>query len=86
MALPEGWRTIRLSDILPEDAIKKLVPALNAIQRSGERGKAAHERIMAVLAPHRQALLDKGVLPEYLAYVLLERASRGGDLPSLPLN
>lgn len=86
MALPEGWRSMRLMDLLPEKTIRKLVPVLNDIQKSGQHGKLAHDRVLEILEPHRVDLLAKDVLPEYLAYVLLAHIQRGGDLPSFPLN
>lgn len=56
-------KTRSLKDLLPDETIAAIVALANAGQRSARDFKP-------VLEPHRAELEKKGVLVEYLAYVL----------------
>lgn len=73
-----GWRSVSLRDILPEAAIDKLIPIMNKISQRKIDDIEGRKRILAVLEKHREELLKKEVLPEYLSYMLLAIAMRGG--------
>lgn len=55
--------TVRLGDLLPRDAVEKIYELANA-------GRYRKDDLMPILEPLRAELLAKGVLAEYLAYVL----------------
>jgi len=88
MAPPEGWRSVRLSDLLPSDVIDKLIPLMNQIQEKRLDISAGQKKILALLAPHREELERKGVLDAYLSYWLVNYAVNGPgrDLSNLMMN
>lgn len=53
----------KLGDLLPDDALEQLLALV-------KEGRYAKGDLTPVLEPHREALHAKGVLVEYLAYVL----------------
>lgn len=78
-------RTVVLSDLLPDGPLRKLVPILNMVYAGTLDVSAGKAKIMEVLEPHRESLLAKGVLAEYLAWYLVSHATQGGSMPDLPV-
>ena len=66
--LPEGWTTKTLGEILPEAAVGPVKLVVDGIKAG--RVQYPHPAFVAALDPYRDDLLAKGVLVEYLAYVL----------------
>lgn len=56
-------RQVRLDELLPDEMI-------NEIMRAGKRGTLTIAWLKDFLGQHREMLEAKGVLPEYLAYVI----------------
>ena len=60
---PEGWKQVTLSDILPDDAIAEISQLVILRQTTARDFKP-------VLEKHREHLLARGVVVDYLAYLL----------------
>lgn len=60
-------KRMNLSELIPQEAIDKLMDAIHAEYDSESD---FHEAVVAVLAEHKDSLLEKGVDHEYLAYAL----------------
>lgn len=76
--LPAGWRSAPLEEILPAEAVEDVRRVLEDFKR-GKLGPSPHAGLVEVLEPHREYLLEREVLVEYLAY-LLEHAVNSGTL------
>jgi hypothetical protein len=76
-AHPPGWKTMRLSDLLPEAAIADLTPVMNRLRDGILDQIEGRESILKILNGYREELLAKEVLPEYLSYVLVSLAMSG---------
>jgi hypothetical protein len=61
--MPEGWKTIKIGDILTVKQIKEVKDYLLSKD-------ATTEGLKEILKKHEKELLEKGVLPDYLAYYL----------------
>jgi hypothetical protein len=61
--MPEGWKTIKIGDILTVKQIKEVKNYLLSKD-------ATTEGLKEILKKHEKELLEKGVLPDYLAYYL----------------
>lgn len=62
-------RTVILAEIFDPEVVDRIVEILNG------PGGGLHRRLVLFLEPHRQHLLQQGLLVEYLAYYL-EAVSR----------
>lgn len=62
--LPEGWQTKKLADLLTEEQIEALELILSV------NDPLKWKLVRAYLRGLREELEAKGVVPEYLAYVL----------------
>ena len=88
MALPEGWRSVKMSDLLPGHVIDKLIPIMNRIQQGRLDLSAGRKQILALLTPLKAELEAKGVLDEYLSWWLVNAAVNwpGRDLSDCLMN
>lgn len=77
-------RSEKLSDLLPRKALKRLQPILARIAAGDLDLREGKDEIMKVLAPHKEDLLAKGVLDEYLAWYLVNLATRGAPPQDFP--
>lgn len=77
-------RNVKLQDLLPDSVIRKLEPVMNDLSQGvldTSKGKA---RILEILQPESAQLEAKGVLAEYLAWMLTAIATKsGGRLGSI---
>lgn len=67
-------RRAALGELLPIDAIEAIADLVLATPAGT---KEFHEKMVELLSPHRDDLLRKGVLVEYLAYALEAHVSGG---------
>ena len=79
-------RTVILGDLLPPGVTGQLAPIMNGIQEGRFDVVEGRRRILEVLEPHREELLAKEVLPEYLSWYLASNATAGGDVGDIGLN
>lgn len=77
--LPAGWRKMTLGDLLPKKIIQKLPELMNQIQSGQLSFSEGRKRLSALLEPEAKALLDKGVLKDYLVLVILNQAMTSGS-------
>lgn len=82
----QGMRTVILGDLLPPGVTGQLAPIMNGIQEGRFDVVEGRRRILEVLEPHREELLAKEVLPEYLSWYLASNATAGGDVGDIGLN
>ena len=68
--LPGGWKTAALGEILPEEAMEPVRRVLEDLKNRIIVGPEAHKKLVEALEPHREHLLAKEILVEYLAYWL----------------
>lgn len=82
-----GPRQIQLGELLSVEDMEKLVPILNEIRDRKIDDIVGRKKIMEILEPLREDLEKKGVLADYLSYVLLALAlhGEGGELGSASL-
>ena len=78
---PPGWRSMTLRELLPDAILKKLPAIMNSIAKGTLDFDAGQKKLAALLAPEEANLLAKGVLKDYLVYVLIHMAlkSPGGE-------
>ena len=80
-------RNLRLKDLLPDSVIHELEPVMNDIADGSIDTSEGKKRISAVLEPQRAELERRGVLADYLAWVLVSIASKsGGHLGSVQVS
>jgi len=60
---PYDWRSVKLEDILPQNAISEITEYLS-------RNDATIQGLYQILEKYRDELLRNGVYPKYLAYAL----------------
>ena len=86
--MPEGMRYVKLTDLLPDQVLKKLAPLMNRIGEGRMDPIEGRKALTVLLEPERADLEKKGVLVEYLSYFLLYAAQMGGggDLHDVQLN
>jgi len=78
MAEPDGGsREVKLGDLLSRETVDRLIPVMNRIRAGKTDPIAGKNEILGILNRVREELLAKGVLAEYLAYVLLSYAMSG---------
>ena len=63
-APPDTNRQVSLGELFDEQTVGLIVAELNSQQPE------LHRRLVGLLEPHRQRLLEQGLLVEYLAYYL----------------
>jgi len=68
---PESERVIQLGDLLPPEMFAKIEPVMKKIGRNQVDPGEGKRRILELLQPIKEDLLRKGVLDEYLAWVLV---------------
>lgn len=73
-----SMRHVKLEDLLPRDVIKKLEPIMNDLSQGKLDDSAGKKRILAILEPQRADLEAKGVLADYLAWMLVALAAQSG--------
>lgn len=80
--IPPGWKQMQLGDLLPQKDLEKFVRIMNRIRTKKVDDIVGRKEIMALLEPLREELEKKGVLADYLSYVLLAKAlqGEGGEL------
>jgi hypothetical protein len=66
LPVPPGWRKIDLKDLVTEEQSKDIWKIMN---ETGDSIKRVRE-LTAYLNGFREQLIDKNVLPEFLAYSL----------------
>lgn len=71
-------RHLKLKDLVSDEVIAQLEPVMNDIAEGKLDTGKGQKKLLEVLKPHAQDLLAKGVLADYLAWVLAAAASRGG--------
>ena len=80
-------RNLRLKDLLPDSVIHELEPVMNDIADGSIDTSEGKKRISEVLEPQRAELERRGVLADYLAWVLVSIASKsGGHLGSVQVS
>lgn len=67
----EGNRVIQLGDLLPPETFAKIEPLMKKIGRNQMDPGEGKRKILELLQPIKEDLLRKGVLDEYLAWVLV---------------
>lgn len=67
----EGNRVIQLGDLLPPGTFAKIEPIMKKIGRNQMDPGEGKRKILELLQPIKEDLLRKGVLDEYLAWVLV---------------
>ena len=63
----ESWKTVRMDELLTEDQVKMVTEILN---QGGTEFEKTHA-IRRYLAQFKEQLEAKGVLSDYLAYVIV---------------
>lgn len=83
-----GSREVKLGDLLSRETMDRIIPVMNRIRSGKTDPIAGKNEILGILDTVREDLLAKGVLAEYLAYVLLSYAMSGpgGDLNQAEFN
>jgi hypothetical protein len=71
-------RHMKIQDLLPQKAIDQVIPIMNRLQKNEINVSQGKEKILRVLEPHRQELLERGVVADYLAWYLAALATQGG--------
>ena len=85
--MAEPMRQVKLGDLLSEKALKELAPIMNKIQKGDLDAMAGYQEISKKLEPYKSDLERKGVLHQYLAYVLVHISMQhGGPLEDVTLN
>jgi|FLYN01.1.fsa_nt_gi hypothetical protein len=79
---PPGTRDLEMRDLLPEEAIERLVPVLNDLQTQRLSLTGSEAALLWVLNPYREILQEKGITPEYLARTLILHLKHGGAIAS----
>jgi hypothetical protein len=67
----EGDKVIQLGDLLPPAVFAKIEPIMKKIGRNQMDPGEGKRKILELLQPIKEDLLRKGVLDEYLAWVLV---------------
>jgi hypothetical protein len=80
-----SMRNVRLADLLSDETIRKLEPVMNDMAERKLDLSAGRKKIRAILEPEKEALEQKGVLADYLAWVLAA-AQGGGRLGSIQVS
>jgi hypothetical protein len=79
-----GTRNVKLEDLVSAGMMRKLEPVMNAIQKGKMDVGEGKKQILALLEAERLELEAKGVLADYLAWVLAATAAKsGGHLGSV---
>lgn len=79
-----GTRHMKLEDLVSHAMIKKLEPVMNAISQGKVDVSEGKKQLLKILESERQELEEKGVLADYLAWMLAAMAAKsGGHLGSL---
>lgn len=88
-SLPPGWRSVTLSDLLPNKILKKLPAIMNGIKNGTVDFESAKKKLSDLLAPEEAQLLAKGVVKDYLVYYLInmsQQSTHGEDVKDIGLN
>lgn len=85
MSMGNGsMRHVQLQDLVSLAVIKKLEPVMNGLQQGKIDVSEGKKKILEILEPERAQLLEKGVLADYLAWMLAGMAAKsGGHLGSI---
>jgi hypothetical protein len=79
-----SMRNVRLQDLLSDEVIRKIEPIMNSISSGKLDVSEGKKKILEILKPHRVELEQKGVLADYLAWMLAGMAAKsGGHLGSI---
>jgi hypothetical protein len=79
-----GTRNVKLEDLVSHSMIKKLEPVMNDIAQGKIDVSEGKKRLLKLLEAERRELNEKGVLADYLAWVLAASAAKsGGHLGSI---
>lgn len=73
-----GTRHAKLSDLISAELIRKVEPIMNDIQQGKIDVSKGKKRILRLLEAERPELEEKGVLADYLAWVLAAAAAKSG--------
>lgn len=73
-----SMRHVRLRDLVSGTVMQQLEPIMNDIAEGKLDVSAGKKKLQALLETERTELLAKGVLPDYLAWVLAAAATQGG--------
>jgi hypothetical protein len=73
-----SMRNVRLADLLSDATIRKLEPVMNDMAERKLDLSAGRKKIREILEPEKAELERKGVLADYLAWVLAAAATQGG--------
>jgi len=77
-------RVVQLQDLVSHATIRKLEPVMNDIAEGKLEISEGKKKIFEILKPEEAELLKKGVIPDYLAWMLAGRAAQsGGHLGSI---
>lgn len=71
-------RHLKLRDLVSDEVIRQLEPVMNDIAEGRLDTGKGQRKLLEVLKPHAQDLEQKGVLADYLAWVLAAAAAQGG--------
>lgn len=81
-----GTRQMKLADLVSHKMIKKLEPVMNEIQQGKIDVAEGKKRLLKLLEEERLELEEKGVLADYLAWMLAATAAKsGGHLGSIKI-
>lgn len=79
-----GTRHMKLEDLVSHSLIRKLEPVMNDIQRGKVDVSEGKKQLLKLLETERLELKEKGVLADYLAWMLAAMAAKsGGHLGSV---
>lgn len=79
-----GTRHMKLEDLVSHSMIEKLEPIMNDIQKGKIDVSEGKKRLLELLEAERLELEEKGVLADYLAWMLAAMAAKsGGHLGSV---
>lgn len=73
-----SMRNISLRDLVSASMLEQLEPIMNDIAEGKLDVSAGKKKLQELLETERAELLSKGVLPDYLAWVLAAAATQGG--------
>lgn len=81
-----SMRNVQLQDLVSAALIKKLEPVMNGLQQGKIDVSEGKKKILQILEAERAQLLEKGVLADYLAWMLAATAAKsGGHLGSISI-
>lgn len=81
-----GTHQKKLADLVSHSMIQKLEPVMNSIQQGKVDVSEGKKQLLKLLEAERLELEEKGVLADYLAWMLAAMAAKsGGHLGSVRL-